>query len=102
MGEHDESYGYLLGYTRVIMDTNSESKAHCDRRAWNGPERQFFFSSISISFTPQWKGYLEGCRSLIGVDGTHLKGNYKGILLLVVALDDNNEYFPIAYAVVST
>ena len=47
-----------------------------------------------------WKGFLAGCRPLIGVDGTHLKGNYGGILLSAVALDANNEIFPLAYAVV--
>lgn len=38
---------------------------------------------------------------MIGVDGTHLKGNYGGILLSIIALDRNNEIFPLAYAVVS-
>ncbi|KAL8119377.1 hypothetical protein AgCh_016771 [Apium graveolens] len=35
------------------------------------------------------------------IDGTHLKGNYGGILLSTVALDANNEIFPIAYVIVS-
>ncbi|XP_021718785.1 uncharacterized protein LOC110686467 [Chenopodium quinoa] len=39
-------------------------------------------------------------RPLIGVDGAHLKGNYGGILLSAVALDGNNEFYPIAYAIV--
>ncbi|KAL2898648.1 Hemoglobin-haptoglobin-binding protein A, partial [Bienertia sinuspersici] len=39
--------------------------------------------------------------SLIGLDGTHLKGNYVGILLFTIALDANNEIFPIAYSIIS-
>lgn len=38
---------------------------------------------------------------MISVDGTYLNGNYGDILLSVVALDANNEVFPIAFAVVS-
>lgn len=38
---------------------------------------------------------------MISVDGTYLKGNYGDILLSVVALDANNEVFPIAFVVVS-
>ncbi|XP_021773266.1 uncharacterized protein LOC110737204 [Chenopodium quinoa] len=34
--------------------------------------------------------------------GAHLKGNYGGILLSVVALDGNNEIYPVAYAIVSS
>ncbi|KAL2932689.1 Altered inheritance of mitochondria protein 23 mitochondrial [Bienertia sinuspersici] len=41
-------------------------------------------------------------RALVGVDGCHLKGNYGGILLSAVALDDNNEIFPVAIAVVDS
>ncbi|XP_063946158.1 uncharacterized protein LOC135151558 [Daucus carota subsp. sativus] len=37
----------------------------------------------------------------MGVDGTHLKGDYGGVLLSAVALDANNEIFPLAYAIVS-
>lgn len=37
---------------------------------------------------------------MIGVDGAHLKGNYGGVLLLVIAIDGNNEIFPVAWAIV--
>ncbi|XP_056688620.1 uncharacterized protein [Spinacia oleracea] len=47
------------------------------------------------------EGFLGGCRPLIGVDGCHLKGNYGGILLSAIALDNNNEIFPLAFAIVS-
>lgn len=53
------------------------------------------------SITAMWKGFLAGCRPLIGVDGTHLKETYGCILLSAVALDANNEIFSLACAVVS-
>ncbi|TXG60499.1 hypothetical protein EZV62_015072 [Acer yangbiense] len=37
-------------------------------------------------------GFLEGCKPFIGVDGCHLKGPYRGVLLLAVALDANSRY----------
>jgi len=37
---------------------------------------------------------------LIGIDVCHPKGVYKEVLLTTMALDDNNEQFPLAYAVV--
>lgn len=58
-------------------------------------------NGINILIKTMWNGILGGCRPLIGIDGTHLKGNYGGILLSAVALDGNNEIFLLAYAIVS-
>ncbi|XP_048490525.2 uncharacterized protein LOC125492295 [Beta vulgaris subsp. vulgaris] len=60
------------------------------------------FKACFFSFAAQFKGFLRGCRPLIGFDGTHLSGFYKGILLTAVAIDGNNEIFPIAYRIVDT
>ena len=40
------------------------------------------------------------CRPVISIDGTHLYGKYKGKLLIAIAIDANNEIFPLAFAVV--
>ncbi|XP_016474470.1 uncharacterized protein LOC107796236 [Nicotiana tabacum] len=45
-------------------------------------------------------GFREGVRPFIGLDGTFLKGKTKGQLLLAVALDANNQSYPVAWAVV--
>ncbi|XP_021768953.1 uncharacterized protein LOC110733245 [Chenopodium quinoa] len=58
------------------------------------------FSSIFIAFKASIDGLNAGCRSLIGVDGAHLKGNYGGVLLSAIAIDGNNELFPVAWAIV--
>lgn len=100
-GGHDESYTQLPSYARVIVETNPESKAFCSYMESETIPREMLFSSFFISFAAMWKGFLGGCRPLIGIDGTHLKGNYGGILLSAVALDGNNEIFPLAYAIVS-
>ncbi|XP_019264462.1 PREDICTED: uncharacterized protein LOC109242090 [Nicotiana attenuata] len=45
-------------------------------------------------------GFKSGLRPFIGLDGTFLKGKAKGQLLVVVALDSMNHFYPIAWAVV--
>ncbi|XP_074265104.1 uncharacterized protein LOC141587525 [Silene latifolia] len=101
-GGHDESYSELPTYCEVIKATNRGSVAIC---AWvhkDSHERPLQFKSIFISFQAQSEGLLRGCRSWIGVDGTHMKGNYDGVLLSAVALDANGELFPVAVAVVES
>lgn len=49
-------------------------------------------------FTVGWK---VGCRPLIGVDGTFLKGKARGILLTAVGIDADEAIYPIAFAVCS-
>lgn len=41
------------------------------------------------------------CRPLLGLDGTHLKHKYLGILLAATAVDANGSLFPFTYAVVN-
>ncbi|KAK4394886.1 hypothetical protein Sango_1642900 [Sesamum angolense] len=48
------------------------------------------------------KGFLEGCRPIIGLDGCFLKTVYGGQLLVVVGRDGNDNMFPIAMAVVQS
>lgn len=48
------------------------------------------------------RGFLQGCRPFIGLDGCHLKTQFGGILLCAVARDPNDQYFPLAFAVVES
>ncbi|XP_021759165.1 uncharacterized protein LOC110724075 [Chenopodium quinoa] len=100
-GGHDESYSLMPRYADMNCQTNSESKAFVAWQLSESIPRVNLFTSVFISFAGQWKGFLAGCRPLIGVDGAHLKGNYGGILLFAVGLDGNNEIYPIALAIVS-
>lgn len=100
-GRHDVSYSILPAYCEVIKKCNPNSYAIC---SWNDAthvERPLAFTSIFIAFRGPVQGLLAGCRSLIGVDGAHLKGEFGGVLLSAVALDANNEIFPFAWAIVS-
>ncbi|KAI5650220.1 hypothetical protein M9H77_36225 [Catharanthus roseus] len=40
------------------------------------------------------------CRPVISMDRTHLRGPYKGVLLIASMWDANNHFFPLAFAIV--
>ncbi|CAH9142846.1 unnamed protein product [Cuscuta epithymum] len=64
------------------------------------PDGPSIFQRIYVCFGPVKKGFGEGCRKLIGVDGCFLKGQLKGEILTAVGRDANNQMYPIAWAVV--
>ena len=85
----------------MVKQTNQGSVAICAWEAEDSIEVPLTFTSIFISFGATISGLVKGCRGLIGVDGAHLKGQYGGTLLSAIALDGNNQLFPIAWAIVS-
>ncbi|KAL0350430.1 UNVERIFIED_CONTAM: hypothetical protein Sradi_4192200 [Sesamum radiatum] len=58
------------------------------------------FDRMYFSLWALKKGFLEGCRPIIGLDGCFLKTVYGGQLLVAVGRDGNDNMFPIAMAVV--
>lgn len=51
-------------------------------------------------FSGALKGFKEGCHPFLGLDGTFMKGQARGILLSVVALDASKQIFFVAIGVV--
>nr|XP_023884330.1 uncharacterized protein LOC111996582 [Quercus suber] len=51
------------------------------------------------AFTPCIEGFRH-CKPVISIDGTHLYGKYRGVLLIAMATDANNKVLPLAFAVV--
>nr|KAJ0219460.1 hypothetical protein LSAT_V11C300149520 [Lactuca sativa] len=41
------------------------------------------------------------CRPVISINGCHLKGSYKGKLLVAITKDDNNNILPFAYDIIN-
>ncbi|KAL2906380.1 Dystrophin-related protein 2 [Bienertia sinuspersici] len=99
LGSHDGNYSKLPQYISQIMTTDPNAYAYLSWLNY-GPESPLVFKRMFISFEAQYEGFIKGCRPLIGIDGCHLKGNYNGCLLSAIALDGNQQIFPIAYAVV--
>ena len=61
------------------------------------PENQFKRVFICYGASAMGIGH---CRPLLGLDGTHLKTRYQGILLAATGVDAHGQLFPLAWAVV--
>ena len=55
------------------------------------------FKRIYISFDACKRGFLAGCRRVVGFDGAFLKGE----MLTAIGRDGNNQMFPIAWAIIT-
>ncbi|KAG8383967.1 hypothetical protein BUALT_Bualt04G0068900 [Buddleja alternifolia] len=97
-GQYMDQYARLWDYSKKIKRSNPNStvvlKTYVDSETGEDKFKRFY-----VCFDACRKGVLQGCRPLIGVDGCHLKGSHKGILLTAVGLDPNNCIFPICYSV---
>ncbi|XP_078436611.1 uncharacterized protein LOC144707382 [Wolffia australiana] len=63
------------------------------------PDSLVRFKRLFICFDSLARGFLEGCRGVIGLDGCVLKTEMRGQLLCAVGKDGNNQMYPIAWAV---
>ena len=100
-GGFAEAYSLLPRYAEMLKQTNPGSYALV---TWTqlSANVQPRFMACFFSFGAQVRGFFGGCRPFIGIDGAHLSGYYKVILLSAVGIDVNNEIFVIAYGIVST
>jgi hypothetical protein len=96
-----EQYGRLWDYCETLRRTNPCSCVMLKVEKIN-PNLPAKFHRLYMSLAAMKKGFLEGCRPVIGLDGCFLKGPYKGILLAAVGRDANNNMYPIAIAVVES
>ncbi|XP_022843414.1 uncharacterized protein LOC111366966 [Olea europaea var. sylvestris] len=89
----EESYKKLPSYCHMLTEGNPGTIAHIEL----DPNNRFYFF---LAFGPSIRGFREHIRSVICVDGRHLKGWNKGTLLLAAAQDANMQIYPIAWDVV--
>ena len=93
-GTHEDAYKNLPRYCQDLEAADPKTKALVERTAENKFQRLFLcHGACAVGFAY--------CRPLLGLDGTHLKSKYKGILLAATATDANGQLFPLAYAIVS-
>ena len=58
-----------------------------------------FFQRMYICLEACKRGFKFGCRPILCLDACHLKREYRGHLICAIGLDENDDLFPIAYAV---
>lgn len=98
-GSMGDQYERLWDYCEAVRRTNVGSRMFIkvDRPSMSVNPK---FQRLYVSLAATKKGFLDGCRPVIGVDGCFLKGPFKGQLLSAVGRDGNNNMYPIAFAVV--
>ncbi|KAH9699344.1 SWIM-type domain-containing protein [Citrus sinensis] len=99
--DHKASYTKLYRYMHSILISNPGSTVTIDID-WLGGGQNPHFKRFFVMFDANRRGFLEGCRQFIGLDGCHLKGLYKGVLLSAVSIDANNGIYPLAMCVVES
>ena len=58
------------------------------------------FQRMYICLDACKKGFMAGCRKMLGLDGCFFKGATNGELLCAIGRDANSQMYPIAWAVV--
>ena len=56
------------------------------------------FQRVFWSFKPSIEGFKH-CHPVLSIDGTHLYGKYKDMLLIAMGYDENNQLFPLTFAI---
>ncbi|KAL7615668.1 uncharacterized protein LOC111917421 [Lactuca sativa] len=92
-----EHYAKLWLYAEEIRRSNPGSIVKLDVN--HMPDGKNYFSKFYVCINALKKGWKEGCRKIIGLDGCFLKGICRRVLLCVVGRDANNGIYPIAWAV---
>ena len=82
LGTPKQSYKLQLGYLHMLMETNLGSVVNLE--VTDRSKFQYLFIAFAASihgFSYYWP--------VISIDTTHLKGKYRGVLLIVVFHDAN-------------
>ncbi|KAG6505150.1 hypothetical protein ZIOFF_037498 [Zingiber officinale] len=94
-GVEEGAYDRLRWYCSAIKETNPGSFVECEIDHCSNNFKRLF-----ICFNACATGFINGCRPLVFLDGTHIKNKYKGCILVAVAKDANDDLFTLAYSVV--
>ncbi|XP_050112735.1 uncharacterized protein LOC126591187 [Malus sylvestris] len=96
-GAYVEQYARLWDYCEELKRKNPGNTILVKTEMEGGRPR---FQRLYVCFAALKKGFLEGCRPVVGLDGCHIKGPHPGQLLAAIGIDANNGMYPVAYAIV--
>ncbi|KAH9619098.1 hypothetical protein KSS87_014112 [Heliosperma pusillum] len=97
-GDWKGSYALLPRYLQALKTTNPGTVVKFAYKV-GGPSNVRVFDRVFWAFGPSIRGF-EHCRPILTVDGTHLYGKYKGVLLIAIGVDANDQIYPLAFAIV--
>ncbi|XVF50727.1 hypothetical protein PTKIN_Ptkin04bG0125900 [Pterospermum kingtungense] len=90
--DNDKSFQMLPSYLYMLERNNLglQTKFQTDEGKF-----QYIFVSLVASIN----GFRNCCRPVIVVDGTHLKGKYKGTMFVAASKDGDEHVFPLAFGI---
>ncbi|CAI9265615.1 unnamed protein product [Lactuca saligna] len=97
-GKLTEHYARVWDYCHELLRSNPGSTVQVGVTV--NPDQTTYFHMMYLCFKAIKEGWKIGCRRVIGLDGSFLKGTCKGELLTAIGRDANNQVYPIAWAVV--
>ncbi|XP_074341929.1 uncharacterized protein LOC141679327 [Apium graveolens] len=98
-GSWAKTYQALPMFLAAIMKTNPGTIAEIDAV----PHAKERGTSVCKRIFWSLKAMMDGwqhARPVISIDGTFLKGRYRGKLLIAMGVDSNNHPFPLCYGLV--
>ncbi|XP_077230123.1 uncharacterized protein LOC143863321 [Tasmannia lanceolata] len=99
-GNAEASYRILPAYSDELVRRNPGTVVQLCRTRELRLRGDDTFGRFFWSFGPSISAFNRTVRPLALIDGTHLRGKYRGTLLAATAIDGNNGLFPLALAVV--
>lgn len=100
-GSYVDDFNKLEGYAQELRDSNPGTDViiNISKEALlEHGQRKFLRMYICIQALKS--GWRAGLRPFIGLDGTFLRGKFKGILLVALGQDSMKHFYPLAWAVV--
>ena len=98
LGKHEAEYGQLFAYGNEVKKQMPTSTIKIMSEDAGVGEEGRRFKRCYVCLGPLKEGFLDGCRPIIGLDGCHLRGPLRGILLTAVGTDPNDGMYPLAWA----
>ncbi|PWA57007.1 PB1 domain-containing protein [Artemisia annua] len=94
LGSDKESYNLLPWFCDKIIETNPGSIS----KLIVGENKRF--KALFVSFYASLYGFQNSCRPLLFLEATSLRSMYGEVLLTANAIDGNDDFFPVAFAIV--
>ncbi|KAK2665807.1 hypothetical protein Ddye_004381 [Dipteronia dyeriana] len=88
-----ESYNIFSSYLYMLEQTNHGTITDFHTDSFDRFLYMFFCFKACIN------GFLSSIRPVIAIDGTFLTGSHRGVLIMVVCMDNNEQIFPLAFGV---
>ncbi|CAN6352866.1 unnamed protein product [Urochloa humidicola] len=92
-GDEVDQYNKLWNYANELRRSNPGTTFYLNLDSG-------LFNTLYVALDGCKRGFLNGCRPLICLDGCHIKTKFGGHLLTAVGMDPNDCIFPVAMAVV--